>query len=155
MTADGETLSATSTSTTIEEDGVTLVGISPTIKQGQNVVVTYTDPSRGNDTKAVQDLVGNDTRSFTTGRNGVPAVSNTSTQSAEPDPLTASFEGVPETHGGNPFTMKLRFSAPITASATTLRGVLSASGGDVTTSMPRGRHGGRAFGSGPPLPFPQ
>ena len=53
---------------------VVLQGFSPTIKQGQTVTVTYTDPGAGDDTAAIQDLAGNDVGSFTTGEDGVPAV---------------------------------------------------------------------------------
>ena len=49
------------------------------IRQGQAVVVTYTDPTGGNDTAAIQDTAGNDTPDFTTGMNSVPAVTNNST----------------------------------------------------------------------------
>ena len=48
--------------------------------QGQAVVVTYTDPTAGDDATAIQDAAGNDAASFTTGSdNGVPAVTNAST----------------------------------------------------------------------------
>ena len=50
-----------------------------TIKQGQTVVVSYTDPTAGDDTVALQDIAGNDVASFTTGMSGVPAVTNDST----------------------------------------------------------------------------
>ena len=50
-----------------------------TIKQGQTVVVSYTDPTTGDDTVALQDSAGNDVASFTTGMSGVPAVTNDST----------------------------------------------------------------------------
>ena len=53
---------------------VFLQGFSPTIKQGQTVTVTYTDPGAGDDTAALQDEAGNDVASFTTGEGGVPAV---------------------------------------------------------------------------------
>ena len=49
------------------------------IRQGQAVVVTYTDPTGGNDTAAIQDTAGNDAADFTTGMNSVPAVTNNST----------------------------------------------------------------------------
>ena len=52
--------------------------VSPLIRQGQTVVVTYTDPSTGDDTNAIQDISGNDAASFTTGVSGVPAVVNDS-----------------------------------------------------------------------------
>ena len=50
-----------------------------TIKQGQTVVVSYTDPTAGDDTDTLQDVAGNDVASFTTGQSGVPAVTNNST----------------------------------------------------------------------------
>ena len=53
-----------------------------TIKQGQTVVVSYTDPTAGDDTDTLQDVAGNDVASFTTGQSGVPAVTNNSTNNA-------------------------------------------------------------------------
>ena len=50
-----------------------------TIGQGQSVLITYTDPTAGDDAVAIQDTLGNETRSFTTGSDGVPAVTNNST----------------------------------------------------------------------------
>ena len=58
---------------------LTLHLTSPGIRTGQAVTVTYTDLTAGNDSAAVQDLVGNDAESFTTGAGGVPAVTNNST----------------------------------------------------------------------------
>ena len=54
------------------------ITISPAILQGQAVVVTYTDPTASNDRNAIQDTAGNDAATFTTGMNGVPAVTNNS-----------------------------------------------------------------------------
>ena len=56
--------------------------LSTAIRQGQAVVVTYTDPTTGDDTNAIQDTAGNDAADFTTGMNGVPAVINNSTVTA-------------------------------------------------------------------------
>ena len=42
-----------------------LDGVSPAIKQGQTVTLTYTDPSPSDDTKAFQDGLGNDAPDFT------------------------------------------------------------------------------------------
>ena len=71
---------------------------SPTIRQGQTVVVTYTDPTAGDDTNAIQDTAGNDAASFTTGSGGVPAVTTGSTVAATtvpgaPTSLTATASG--------------------------------------------------------------
>ena len=52
--------------------------VSPVIFQGQAVVVTYTDPTAGDDANAIQDTAGNDAATFTTGMDGVPAVTNNS-----------------------------------------------------------------------------
>ena len=41
------------------------VNVSPVILQGQTVVVTYTDPTSGDDANALQDEAGNDVASFT------------------------------------------------------------------------------------------
>ena len=55
---------------------VRLSGLSPAIVPGQAAVVTYTDPTTGDDSAAVQDTNGNDAPSFTTGADGVPAAVN-------------------------------------------------------------------------------
>ena len=50
---------------------ILLSPLSPTIKRGQRVTVTYTDPTDGDDVRAIQDVHGNDAASFTlTARNG-------------------------------------------------------------------------------------
>ena len=53
--------------------------VSPDIGQGQAVVVSYTDPTAGDDDVALEDALGHETPSFTTGTGGVPAVTNNST----------------------------------------------------------------------------
>ena len=58
---------------------VFVITVSPAIRQGQAIVVTYTDPTAGDDATAFQDVAGNDAASFTTGSDGVPAVTNAST----------------------------------------------------------------------------
>ena len=52
---------------------------SSSSRQGQTVKIVYTDPTGGDDTKAIQDAAGNDAADFTTGEDGVPAVTNDST----------------------------------------------------------------------------
>ncbi len=61
-----------------------MITVSPAIRQGQAVVVTYTDPTAGDDATAIQDTAGNDAATFTTGMDGVPAVTNTSTVTNTP-----------------------------------------------------------------------
>ena len=67
------------------------------IRQGQVVVITYTDPTTGDDALAAQDAAGNDVATFTTGMNSVPAVVNISTLAAvvpnAPTGLTATASG--------------------------------------------------------------
>ena len=78
VTADGIALtvsSITSSSTIAERFFIT---VTPLIQANQVVVITYTDPTSGDDANAIQDDDGNDAPSFTTGRNGVPAVTNIS-----------------------------------------------------------------------------
>ena len=53
-----------------------LTELSPAINYGQTVVVSYFDPTTGDDTTAIEDAAGNDVASFTTGAGGVPAVIN-------------------------------------------------------------------------------
>ena len=70
---------------------------SAMVRQGQAVVVTYTDPTAGDDTVAIQDAAGNDVETFTTGADGVPAVVNSSTVAkSAPDAPT----GLNTTTGG-------------------------------------------------------
>ena len=83
--------------------------VSPFIRQGQTVVVTYTDPSTGDDTNAIQDTSGNDAASFTTDVSGVPAVVNSSDVAAvapgAPRSLTATASGTT--------TINLSWTAPV------------------------------------------
>ena len=64
---------------------VWLTSLGRTIYQGQAVTVTYTDPTTGDDAAAIQDSDGDDTPSFTTGEDGVPAVVNNSNVMAPAD----------------------------------------------------------------------
>ena len=67
---------------TFQDETLFLYVQTDTIKQGQTVVVSYTDPTAADDTVALQDSAGNDVDSFTTGQSGVPAVTNNSTDTA-------------------------------------------------------------------------
>ena len=85
--------------------------VSPAIRQGQAVVVTYTDPTGGNDTNAIQDLAGNAAATFTTGTNSVPAVRNSSS-------VAATAPGAPtRTPGWPPAPPATTGSRPSTPSA--------------------------------------
>ena len=76
-TAAGETLSISTLVTGSDSNQLFLV-ISTAIGQGQTVVITYTDPTSGDDDVALEDAAGNETATFTTGMNSVPAVTNNS-----------------------------------------------------------------------------
>ena len=76
VTADGSGV-AVSGLTASSADQLTLV-LSGVILQGQAVTLTYTDPTTGDDDVALQDILGNETPTFTTGRDSVPDVINNS-----------------------------------------------------------------------------
>ena len=83
VTADGVSVAFLGVFVSNLADGnVLLTPLSRAIGRGQSVTVTYTDPSGGDDTAAVQDALGNDTPSFTTGEGGVPAVNNSTVDSS-------------------------------------------------------------------------
>ena len=46
------------------EQSVSLIGLSPAIREGQTASVSYTDPTSGNDEAAIQDRAGNDAASL-------------------------------------------------------------------------------------------
>ena len=80
VTADGNSVTVGSLQITVVGgaiDVITLGDLSPAITHSQVVVVSYSDPTTGDDATAVlQDAAGNDVATFTTGSDGVPAVVN-------------------------------------------------------------------------------
>ena len=84
VTADGSTVTIGGFELTADEGSNPLVyrtlelkDLSPAIEYGQDVIVSYTDPTTGDETSGVlEDAAGNDVASFTTGSGGVPAVVN-------------------------------------------------------------------------------
>ena len=80
VTADGNSVTIGNISVVRETNGTykryRLTELSPAINYGQTVVVSYFDPTTGDDTTAIEDAAGNDVASFTTGAGGVPAVIN-------------------------------------------------------------------------------
>ena len=80
VTADGNSVTIGDISVIRETNGTykryRLIELSPAITYGQAVIVSYTDPTTGDDTTAIEDAAGNDVASFTTGSGGVPAVIN-------------------------------------------------------------------------------
>ena len=103
VTADGRPLTVTVSSA---ESGGRLIylDVSPRLREGQTVTLTYTDPTPGDDARAVQDAAGNDAASFTA------AVRNDSTYTGSGNPeitgtarvgetLTASPGNIDDAHG--------------------------------------------------------
>ena len=88
LEADGSPISIQSVHYRSSNEVASLV-VSPTIKEDQTVTVSYTDPTSGDDTNALQDTDGNDVASFTV------TATNNSTQAAtrpsRPSGLTASW----------------------------------------------------------------
>ena len=73
--ADGTEVMISAVATGITPDMFEIT-VSPPIRPSQTVVVTYEDPTGGDDANAIQDTAGIDTPDFTTGMNGVPDVIN-------------------------------------------------------------------------------
>ena len=132
VTAGGNTITNNSTSRVPgSRDGFALSFSPPYIRQGQTVVITYTDPTGGNDANAIQDNAGNDVETFTTGVNSVPDVTNNSTVApvapGAPTGLTATASGTtqidlswtaPADNGGRVitgYTAAVRSRSPPTA----------------------------------------
>ena len=86
FTADGEPVRFAYTVMEIGSETSTIGfgGLVPVIAPGQSVVVTYTDPTPGDDDLAIQDAVGNDAASFT-----VTATNNSTTRDATPPSLVS------------------------------------------------------------------
>ena len=97
VTADGTSVSIDVVSASTSPFNLMALRVSPAIKQSQAVGISYTDPTTGDDAVAIQDSLGNETASFTTGSGGVPAVTNNSTQAAvvpgAPTSLSATGDG--------------------------------------------------------------
>ena len=110
VTADGIAVTVGGINTIASKVDALVVTVSPvSIRLGQTVVVTYTDPTTGDDARAIQDLAGNDAASFSTGVPAAPAVTNSSTLAAvapdAPTGLTATASGTD--------TIKLLWTAPV------------------------------------------
>ncbi len=62
---DGESVALSVTSTGAVRGRTVVVGLDTAVLTGQDVTVTYTDPTTGNDRNAIQDPVGNDAATLT------------------------------------------------------------------------------------------
>ena len=71
-------------------------------------------------------LVRADSGGSASARSGVTAI-------ADPEPLAAAFQTVPESHGGSAFTMRLGFTEEFSLTVERLRANLSVTGGQLTT----------------------
>ena len=78
-TGDGVRIAIDSVSVTDTVMTLSAASTSPTIKTGQTVTVTYTDPSAADDAAAIQDEADNDAASFTLGPGRTVTVTNGST----------------------------------------------------------------------------
>ena len=58
-------VSAVLLTSNMTEGFVSLAGLTPKVRQGETVALTYTDPTTGNDTNALQSPTGADVRTFT------------------------------------------------------------------------------------------
>ena len=108
------------------------VSVLPAILQGQDVVVTYTDPTNADDANAIQDIAGNDAATFTTGSGGVPAVTNSSTVVTAPGAPT----GLAATASGT--AINLTWTSPSSTGDATISGYkieVSSDGGTIWTDL--------------------
>ena len=62
---DGEAVALSSASAVIVRGRTVVVGLDTPVTAGQDVIVTYTDPTDGNDNDAIQDPAGNDAATLT------------------------------------------------------------------------------------------
>ena len=96
----------------VDDNQLKLSNLDPLIRKGQTVTVSYTDPSPGDDTIAIQDEAGNDAASFA----NVEMLNNSDADPVNPDPptgLSAAANGkaginlnwtAPVDTGGRPIT---------------------------------------------------
>ena len=156
--ADGESIDVSVAFATLNNEQLLLQVAAPTFEQDQNVVITYADPTTGDD-EAIEDESGNDAKSFTTGGDGVPAVVNNSTLVLAPrlvagaegavidgDRLTLTFNealdpnSFPPAPGG--FTLTVERGDPPTAVTAPTVTQIAASGAVLTATLSAGvRHG--------------
>ena len=114
-------------------NGVLEMGtLSRTIRRGETVRVSYTDPTSGNDEFAIQDLNGRDAESFRD-----VLITNDSEvspgSSAPGSGLTAVFHDVPATHDGETtFSIRIEFNEALTTGWEDLRDSITVTSGSIT-----------------------
>ena len=89
-----------------EQDQIILTLDDYLIRQGEPVTVSYTDPTDGNDTNAVQDEHGNDATSF----NDVPATANLSSVAPKAPTKPTGLSALRDEHDST--KVKLSWTAP-------------------------------------------
>ena len=121
VTADGAGVAVSGlTAASDDSDQLTIV-LSGVILQGQAVTLTYTDPTAGDDAVALQDVLGNETPTFTTGLHGVPAVINNSAITV----LTTTVPGAPtglSAMASGTTAISLSWSAPASTGGSAITG---------------------------------
>ena len=128
--ADGAQAQVTNTARNSNDHNILIIFVTPSIRQGQSVTISYTDPTSGDDFQAVQDPDGNDAASFA----DFPVTNNSEVQNAPPEPLTARFGDLPTRHTGEAFTFELEFGEEFPLTAQTLTSALGVTGGSVTAA---------------------
>ncbi len=77
VTVDSSSVSVTADTTNSDAAmGKLVLNVSPSISPGQTVVLTYTDPTAGDDDNVLESATGVETPTFTSGQGGVPQVVN-------------------------------------------------------------------------------
>ena len=121
VTADGAGVAVSGlTAAGDDSDQLTIV-LSGVILQGQAVTLTYTDPTAGDDAVALQDVLGNETPTFTTGLHGVPAVINNSTITVLTTTVPGAPTGLTATASGTT-AINLSWSAPASTGGSAITG---------------------------------
>ena len=139
ITADGNSVSVLSA---IVSGSTVVLTLSPTIDVGAVVLATYTDPTVGNDTNAIQDITGNDAASFTS-----LAVTNNSTHvtapGTPPTPSAVAGDGqatvtvAAPTSGGTPTSLTVA-ALPQVGGVTKTCSITGASGTCVVNGLTNG-----------------
>ena len=121
VTADGAGVAVSGlTAASDDSDQLTIV-LSGVILQGQAVTLTYTDPTAGDDAVALQDVLGNETPTFTTGLHGVPAVINNSAITVLTTTVPGAPTGLTATASGTT-AINLSWSAPASTGGSAITG---------------------------------